>query len=91
LNDDIFFSDIFLSAKDLGTIGFPYFTDMDALPLSPPITVRLEARYQSGIKIYSVINPIHYRIFLAAPIRFHDLSLIIPQKKKCCAGCETIL
>jgi len=53
-----------LSAEDLGTFGFSCLTEVDALPLLPPIACRREARCQSRIKIFTIGDPVHYRIFL---------------------------
>jgi len=53
-----------LSAKDLGTFEFSRFTDRDALPILPPITCRREARCQGRIEIFTIGDPVHYRIFL---------------------------
>jgi hypothetical protein len=44
---------------------------MDALPISPDITFSFDARNQSRIKIYTIVDPVNYRIFLGAPVRFH--------------------
>jgi hypothetical protein len=68
---DIFISGIVLSATDLWTVWFSCFTDMDALPISPDITFSFDARNQSRIKIYTIVDPVNYRIFLGTPVRFH--------------------
>jgi len=61
-----------LPGEDLGTFGFPGFTDMDALPLSPVIARRFEAGCQRRTKIHAIVDPVHYRILLLAPAGFHD-------------------
>ena len=53
-----------LSAEDLWTLEFSRFTDMDALPLPPPIAFNSEARCQGRIEIFTIVDPVHYRIFL---------------------------
>jgi len=57
------------------------FLDREAPSLIPPITCRLEAWCKCRIKIHPVINPLHYGIFLAGTVSFHNPGSALVQKR----------
>jgi hypothetical protein len=54
---------------------------MDALSIIPTIAFGFDAGCECRIKILSLVNPIHYRIFLGTPVRFHKSGFILVLKE----------
>jgi len=56
-------------------------------PFFPPWTLFFNAGYQGRIKIRVQVI-VNYRIFLAAPVSFHDPGSALDRKEGCRAGDE---
>jgi hypothetical protein len=54
---------------------------MDAPAIISTTAFGFDAGCESRIKILSLVNPIHYRIFLGTPVRFHKSGFILVLKE----------